>query len=128
MTTLTVQQAAETTGWSPRMLRYLESLGLVSPGRSPGGFRLYGPAELQRLRTLRLLLREHDLTPGDVGLALRLQRDPALDEAVRAWITAVPTPPTELAGAAPDAAASPGDHADAWLDWEQRKHQQLLQP
>jgi len=39
--TATVGQAAEQTGWSPRMLRYLERAGLVVPGRtgtgSPGG-------------------------------------------------------------------------------------------
>jgi MerR family transcriptional regulator, copper efflux regulator len=33
--TLTINEAAETTGWSPRMLRYIESIGLVVPGRSP---------------------------------------------------------------------------------------------
>lgn len=123
MEALTVQQAADTTGWSPRMLRYLESLGLITPARSAGGFRLFGPAELQRLRTLRELLDTHDLTPGDVGLALRLQREPAVDQAVRAWITAVPAPPSEIETAAPTG----GDTDDAWLDWEQRKHEQLLQ-
>ncbi|HEY5335831.1 MAG TPA: MerR family DNA-binding transcriptional regulator [Mycobacteriales bacterium] len=40
MTSLTMQQAAETTGWSPRMLRYLEHSGLVTAQRSPGGHRL----------------------------------------------------------------------------------------
>lgn len=123
MEALTVQQAADTTGWSPRMLRYLESLGLITPARSTGGFRLFGPAELQRLRTLRELLDTHDLTPGDVGLALRLQREPAVDQAVRAWITAVPAPPSEIGASAPTG----GDTEDAWLDWEQRKHEQLLQ-
>ena len=40
---LTIQQAAEVTGWSPRMLRYLERSGLVSPMRTPGGHRTYLP-------------------------------------------------------------------------------------
>ncbi len=120
MARLTVRQAAETTGWSPRMLRYLESLGLVTPSRSDGGFRLYGAGELQQLRTLRELLDRHDLTPGDVGLALRLHRDHELDQAVRAWITAIPAPPSEVDADDVD--------DDAWLEWEQRKHQQLLQP
>ena len=56
MDALTIQEAAETTGWSPRMLRYVERVGLVEPNRSASGYRLYGPAELQRLRTLKELL------------------------------------------------------------------------
>jgi MerR family transcriptional regulator, copper efflux regulator len=35
--TLTINEAAETTGWSPRMLRYIERIGLVAPARSPAG-------------------------------------------------------------------------------------------
>jgi MerR family copper efflux transcriptional regulator len=53
---LTINEAAETTGWSPRMLRYLERVGLVEPARTPKGYRVFGPAELQRLRTLRELI------------------------------------------------------------------------
>ena len=43
------------------MLRYVERVGLVEPARSAAGYRLYGPAELQRLRTLRELLDEYDI-------------------------------------------------------------------
>ena len=50
MQALTIHEAAETTGWSARMLRYIERSGLVAPARSASGYRLYGPAELQRLR------------------------------------------------------------------------------
>ena len=110
---LTIQEAAQTSGWSPRMLRYIERIGLVEPTRSPGGYRLYGPAQLQRLRTLRELLTTYDLGLGDVGLALRLRRDPALRAAVNAWLDATPTRP---------AAVAPAD----WLRWEQEKHQKLL--
>src|SRR4051812_37614453 len=62
MDALTTHEAAETTGWSPRMLRYVERVGLVEPDRSASGYRLYGPAELQRLRTLRELLAGHDIS------------------------------------------------------------------
>ncbi len=48
---LTINEAAATTGWSARMLRYVERIGLVGATRSAAGYRLYGPAELQRLRT-----------------------------------------------------------------------------
>ena len=75
MAALTINEAATTTGWSPRMLRYVEQLGLVEAPRSAAGYRLYGPAQLQRLRTLRGLLDAHDLELGDVGVALRLEQD-----------------------------------------------------
>src|SRR5829696_6033464 len=37
MDALTIHEAAETTGWSPRMLRYVERVGLVEPARSASG-------------------------------------------------------------------------------------------
>ena len=46
-TELTVGQAAARTGWSPRMLRYLERVGLVVPARTPAGYRLYGLARAE---------------------------------------------------------------------------------
>ena len=55
------------------MLRYVERVGLVEPARSAAGYRLYGPAELQRLRTLRELLDEHDIGLSDLAFALRLR-------------------------------------------------------
>ena len=68
MDALTINEAAETTGWSPRMLRYIERIGLIEPPRSAAGYRIFGPAELQRLRTLRELLAEHEIGLGDVGV------------------------------------------------------------
>ena len=64
---LTINEAAETTGWSPRMLRYIEREGLIEPRRSASGYRIYGPGELQRLRTLRELLAGHDMSLGDAA-------------------------------------------------------------
>jgi len=110
---LTIHEAAETTGWSARMLRYIERAGLVEPQRSASGYRLYGPGELQRLRTLRELLGDHDVSLGEVGFALRLRRDPVLRDAVEAWFEAEPERPEHVP-------------ADDWLAWEQRKHQKLL--
>ena len=123
---LTIHEAATTTGWSPRMLRYVEQLGLLDPPRSPAGYRLYGPAELQRLRTLRELLDRHGLELGDVGFALRLQREPDLASALDQWFEAAPRRPAGPGGPAAPSAAAPLDDAD-WLRFEQDKHQQLLQ-
>ena len=93
---LTIHEAAETTGWSARMLRYIERAGLVEPQRSASGYRLYGPAELQRLRTLRELLGEHDISLGEVGFALRLRREQQLSDAVEAWFEAEPERPEQV--------------------------------
>lgn len=110
---LTINEAAETTGWSARMLRYIESIGLVEPRRSDSGYRLYGPAELQRLSTLRELLDERELDLGEVGFALRLRREPALREAIEQWLAAEPARPEHVS-------------AEDWLRFEQEKHQRLL--
>ncbi|MCW2967192.1 MAG: MerR family transcriptional regulator [Solirubrobacteraceae bacterium] len=114
MDALTINEAAETTGWSPRMLRYVERVGLVEPARSASGYRLFGPEQLQRLRTLRELLGRFDIGLGDVGFARRLRSEPELRDAVQAWFEAEARPPEGVASAAD------------WLRWEQDKHQRLL--
>jgi DNA-binding transcriptional MerR regulator len=114
MDALTINEAAETTGWSPRMLRYVERIGLVEPARSASGYRLFGPEQLQRLRTLRELLSRFDIGLGDVGFALRLRRERELRSAVEAWFEAEARKPEGVASAAD------------WLRWEQTKHQRLL--
>jgi DNA-binding transcriptional MerR regulator len=110
---LTIHEAAETTGWSPRMLRYIERIGLLALRRSEAGYRLYGPEELQRLRTLRELLGRFDVGLTDIGFALRLRREPELGRAVEAWFETEPRRPQDVP-------------ADEWLRWEQDKHQKLI--
>ncbi len=110
---LTIHEAAETTGWSPRMLRYIERIGLLALRRSGSGYRLYGPEELQRLRTLRELLAGFDVGLSEIGFALRLRREPELGRAVDAWFEAEPRRPQDVP-------------ADEWLRWEQDKHQKLI--
>src|SRR5207245_3631634 len=92
MAALTIHTAASTTGWSPRMLRYLERVGLVDPPRSAGGYRVYGAAELQRLRTLRELLAQYDLGLSEVAFAKRLHDHPELADAVAGWLESWHTP------------------------------------
>ena len=100
-------EAAARTGWSARMLRYLEGVGLVVPSRSRAGYRLYGLRELSLLSSLRELRRRFDLELADVAFASRLRREPELRRALDGW----------LAGA---------DDL-AWVEWEQRKHERLLE-
>jgi MerR family copper efflux transcriptional regulator len=110
---LTINEAAETTGWSARMLRYIESAGLIEPERTPKGYRLFGPGELQRLRTLRELLTRFDCALSDVAFARRLASDARLRAAVDRWFEEQPEKPAEVT-------------AGEWLSWEQQKHQRLL--
>ena len=110
---LTINEAAATTGWSARMLRYIESVGLVEPRRSGSGYRLYGPEELQPLSTLRELLEQHDIDLAEIGFARRLDREPTLRAAIEAWLAAKPARPEHVSAA-------------DWLRFEQEKHQRLL--
>jgi adenosylhomocysteinase len=97
MQTLTIQQAADMTGWSQRMLRYLEQAGLVTALRTPGGHRLYGPRQIERLQRLRQLLDQHDLGITDVAFELRMRTDAQLARAVDEWFGPLhrTTPPPE---------------------------------
>ena len=113
MDALTIHEAAQTTGWSPRMLRYIERVGLIEPERSGAGYRLYGPAQLQRLRTLRELLAEHEIGLSELAFALRMRMDAQLRAATNRWFEAEPERPEDVP-------------ASDWLRWEQDKHQRLL--
>ena len=113
MDALTIHEAAATTGWSARMLRYVERQGMVEPRRSSAGYRLYGPAELQRLRTLRELLEEHGIGLSDVAFAHRLLKEPDLRAAVETWLASEAERPADVPAA-------------GWLRCEQEKHQKLL--
>lgn len=104
---LTVGAAAAETGWSARMLRYLEAQGLVVPTRTRSGYRVYGLPELNRLRSLRDLRRRFALELTDLAFARRLRREPDLKRAVDAWLATA-------------------DDAGSWVEWEQRKHERLL--
>ncbi len=104
----TIGTAAEATGWSARMLRYLEEARLIVPRRSSSGYRLYGVRELNQLRALKRLRARFGIELTDMAFAARLRREPALRGAVEGWLTR--------------ADADPAD----WVDWEQRKQERLL--
>ncbi len=103
---LTVGEAAARTGWSARMLRYLEGAGLVVPRRTSSGYRLYRLRELNQLRSLLELRSRFGLELSDLVFASRLRHEPELRREVDAWL-----------GGADDT---------AWVEWEQRKHERLL--
>ena len=104
---LTVSEAAARTGWSARMLRYLEQHGLVAPRRTRSGYRLYGLRELNQLRALAELRRRFGLDLAEITFAARLRRDGELRAAVDGWLAAAAD-------------------TSSWIEWEQRKHERLL--
>ena len=113
MDALTINEAARTTGWSARMLRYIEQVGLVEPARSGSGYRLYGAPELQRLRTLRELLDSRDVGLGEMAFVRRMRDDAELRSDVDTWFESEAQRPADVA---------PSD----WLRFEQDKHERLL--
>jgi DNA-binding transcriptional MerR regulator len=65
---LTLGKLAEACGLARASLLHYETLGLLAPvGRSAGGYRLYGDAELERLRAIRRF--------REAGLSLAAIRD-----------------------------------------------------
>ena len=110
---LSVGRAAAMSGWSARMLRYLERAGLVTPARTASGYRLYGIRELNQLRGLSELRRRFGVELDEVAFALRLRRDPSLQAAVETWLAGTDVP-------------SAGATAPDWVEWEQRKQEKLL--
>ncbi|MEV0275560.1 MerR family transcriptional regulator [Streptomyces sp. NPDC050610] len=60
-----IGEAAAAAGLTPRAVRYYEQQGLLVARRTPSGHRVYGPADVRRLRIVRGLL-EAGLTVGDV--------------------------------------------------------------
>ena len=101
-----VGEAAKHTGWSARMLRYLEHAGVVVPSRSTSGYRQYGLRELNQLRSLAQIRHRFGLGIGDIAFAVRLRREPELRAAVDGWLAGVDD--------------------TSWVEWEQRKHERLL--
>ena len=110
---MTIGETSRRSRWSPRMLRYLEQVGLVVPGRSDAGYRRYGIRELNQLNSLSELRARFGVELAELEFALRLRREPALRAAVETWLAGTTVP-------------EPEQPSPAWVEWEQRKHERLL--
>jgi len=110
---MTIGETGRRSGWSPRMLRYLEGEGLVVPGRSASGYRRYGIRELNQLNALAELRERFDVELAELEFTLRLRREPALRAAVETWLAGTDVPAID-------------ETSPAWVEWEQRKHERLL--
>jgi len=68
-----ISVAAELVGMHPQTLRLYENKGLVRPGRTPGGTRLYSDGDVERLQLIHRLTTELGLNLAGVEHVLRLQ-------------------------------------------------------
>jgi DNA-binding transcriptional MerR regulator len=105
----TVKDAAEASGWSARMLRYLDAAGILATARSGSHYRLYTDADVSLLRRLAALRTQFGFALTDVAFAVRLRREPLLRRELERWLD-----------------DAHGAERVAWLDWEQRKHSLLV--
>ena len=68
-----ISVAAELVGMHPQTLRIYETKGLVRPGRTPGGTRLYSERDLDRLRAIQKLTTELGLNLAGVQRVIALE-------------------------------------------------------
>jgi MerR family transcriptional regulator, heat shock protein HspR len=68
-----ISVAADLVSMHPQTLRLYEAKGLVRPGRTPGGTRVYSDADIERLRLIQRLTTELGLNLAGVEHVLRLQ-------------------------------------------------------
>jgi MerR family transcriptional regulator, heat shock protein HspR len=68
-----ISVAADLVGMHPQTLRIYENKGLVRPGRTPGGTRLYSERDLDRLRLIHRLTTELGLNLAGVARVISLE-------------------------------------------------------
>jgi MerR family transcriptional regulator, heat shock protein HspR len=68
-----ISVAADLVGMHPQTLRIYENKGLVRPGRTPGGTRLYSERDLDRLRLIQRLTTELGLNLAGVSRVIALE-------------------------------------------------------
>jgi DNA-binding transcriptional MerR regulator len=70
-----IGELAAKTGVAPRLLRYYEEVGILTPFRSPNGYRAYGEPAIDRVLQIRELL--------EAGLTTEMIREvlPCLESA-----------------------------------------------
>src|SRR5437879_2261134 len=70
-----ISVAAELANMHPQTLRMYEARGLIEPGRSPKGTRLYSQEDVDRLRRIQEMTAELGLNLAGVERVLDLERE-----------------------------------------------------
>jgi DNA-binding transcriptional MerR regulator len=83
---LRIAEVARLVDLTPRAIRHYEGMGLLSPERSDGSYRLYGPDDVERLRTIRALRDDAGLSIADIQELL--EDDQHRERALMDWRSA----------------------------------------
>ncbi|THV40961.1 MerR family transcriptional regulator [Glycomyces buryatensis] len=81
-----ISAAAELAGMHPQTLRQYDRIGLVEPGRTPGGGRRYSARDVTRLREIQRLSQDEGVNLAGVKRIMDLEREVA---AMRSDMSAV---------------------------------------
>jgi MerR family copper efflux transcriptional regulator len=93
---LRIGELAARAGVSPRTVDYYTGLGLLTPsGRSGGNFRLYHPANVQRIGTIRRL-EDHGLRLEEIAHLLNRSGDDDHSGCAQDPMSACPADPRAL--------------------------------
>jgi len=78
---LLIGEAARLLGTTPKTLRHYEKLGLITPGRSDSGYRVYAPEQILKLLRIRQL-QALGLSLRQIKLILKEQDNEQLFETI----------------------------------------------
>ena len=70
-----ISVAAELAGMHPQTLRQYDRLGLVNPGRTPGGGRRYSARDVALLREVQRLSQEEGVNLAGVKRIIALEQE-----------------------------------------------------
>lgn len=92
-----ISVAAQLAGMHPQTLRQYDRLGLVNPGRTPGGGRRYSARDVALLREVQRLSQEEGVNLAGIKRIIALEQEvDALREQVEALLTELHRPSTAL--------------------------------
>lgn len=70
-----ISVAAQLSGMHPQTLRTYDRLGLVQPGRTPGGGRRYSPRDVELLREIARLSQDEGVNLAGIKRIMELERE-----------------------------------------------------
>jgi hypothetical protein len=80
-----IERASELTGVTPRVLRYMESEGIIRPRRTAAGYRLFDYYDLMALAMVSVLQERFGVSTSELRFLRRLSEERAMSVAVRTF-------------------------------------------